>query len=270
MFRALRFAVVCTAMLLTFTPLVSAAPGRAALVAPSGEITGSTLVFTWNAVPDSTWYLVWIGTPAGVTLQQWFTADQARCPAGGTCSITLTMGLAAGEYSWYIQTWNPTGAGQWSVPRTIALKEPTPPWSRKLSGDRRFTLVLDGLAVLDNETGLVWERVPSLQLPTWEAGTFICQLRTHGGRMGWRLPSVSELLSVTDPFTDEGLPPGHPFDLNSVTSDPRFWTSSSHPILATHIIQIRISELSTHHPTEKGLMGRVWCVRGSGSERVNH
>src|SRR5215470_9380827 len=36
-----------------------------------------------------------------------------------------------------------------------------PAWSQKLPAAQRFEVVLDGAAVLDHETGLVWEKSPS-------------------------------------------------------------------------------------------------------------
>ena len=40
------------------------------------------------------------------------------------------------------------------------LEQIPPVWSQILPASERFELVLDGKAVLDKETGLVWERTP--------------------------------------------------------------------------------------------------------------
>ena len=55
-------------------------------------------------------------------------------------------------------------------------------------------------AVLDRETGLVWERSPSMELTTWHVAHVRCnEFVTLGSRLGWRLPTVNELASLVDP-----------------------------------------------------------------------
>ncbi len=87
-----------------------------------------------------------------------------------------------------------------------------PTWSKVLPVGKRFELVMNGEAVLDNETGLVWEKVIDPG-DTSTSGSYLrCLNLSLGGRKGWRLPSVSELSSLVDPEqTNPALPPGHPF-----------------------------------------------------------
>jgi len=81
-------------------------------------------------------------------------------------------------------------------------------------------------AVLDRETGLVWERSPSVDLVNAISNS--CGFRVVGNRQGWRLPTTAELRSLVDPTqTNPALPPGHPFT-NLFFSDfpDLYWTST--------------------------------------------
>lgn len=104
-----------------------------------------------------------------------------------------------------------------------ALAQLPPVWDKRLtandSGDpcnsSRFTCVMGGQAVRDNETGLVWEKSPdTVNFRPWASALNSCANRITGGRMGWRLPSVHELSSLMDPsIANPGprLPQSHPF-----------------------------------------------------------
>ena len=69
-------------------------------------------------------------------------------------------------------------------------------------------------AVLDKQTGLVWEKSPQAASAKWSVARRTCVEKNVGGQRGWRLPSLSELQSLVDPsITPPGptLPQGHPF-----------------------------------------------------------
>ncbi len=100
-----------------------AAPGQPTLVSPAGELTGSTMVFSWNAVPASEWYVLWVGSTVQAELQQWYSAEQAGCASGGTCSANLTLGLAPGPYFWFVAAYNSTGLGPWSASKAFSVEE---------------------------------------------------------------------------------------------------------------------------------------------------
>lgn len=74
-------------------------------------------------------------------------------------------------------------------------------WSQKLPASARFQLVLDNDAVLDKETGLVWEKSPDTTTRHWANATIYAYQKTVGGRKGWRLPTVEELASLVDSNT---------------------------------------------------------------------
>ena len=57
-------------------------------------------------------------------------------------------------------------------------------WTDKISVTQRFKLVLDGEAVLDNETGLVWEKAPSSEERNLNSSIVYARRKAIGGRMG--------------------------------------------------------------------------------------
>ncbi len=91
-------------------------PGKAVLISPSGNTSGTSPRFTWNAVANATWYLLWVddsGTQAKIN--QWYKAADVGCSSGsGTCAVTPSVTLASGSGQWWVQTWNESGYGPWS------------------------------------------------------------------------------------------------------------------------------------------------------------
>jgi hypothetical protein len=96
----------------------------------------------------------------------------------------------------------------------------------------RFKCVWGNLAVLDNETGLLWQRTASSVL-NGERTYDSARSCTTGGRGGWRLPSLHELATVASSLPPEApfvLPPGgsHFWTLTSASSNPqRQWTAAT-------------------------------------------
>jgi hypothetical protein len=97
--------------------------------------------------------------------------------------------------------------------------------------NRRFAIYSYGAptgsddAVLDKETGLVWERSPSPDKRQWDGAIVYSYTQAIAGRKGWRLPTIEELLSLVDPTkTNPTLPGGHPF--MNVKTDYFYWSST--------------------------------------------
>ena len=242
-----------------------AAPGAATLLSPNGDVSGSTIAFSWQAVPESTWYLFYLGTSTALVQQQWYTADQAGCLSGGTCTITLTPPLVSGGYFWYIQTWGGGTSGPWSDAKPFTFRDPTPTWSRSLPDNRRFTLQLNDEAVLDNETGLTWQRTPSAGAGTWVSANLNCLFTAIGGRIGWRLPTVSELSTLAKEGQTPALPAGHPFNLGNTSTS--FWSQTLYPD-GTDILGVYFSGFNAYSSGPKTGSARNWCVRApTGSAR---
>ncbi len=187
-----------------------------------------------------------------------------------------------------------TGGGN-PAPTMKTLDHIPPTWSQKLRADdgasngcgsSRFECVLgfqlvqdgpgsftkDWNAVLDNETGLVWERDPDTATRIWEndADPLNFDARRHclhrgtGGRMGWRLPSIHELTSLIVPGgTTAGapdLPPGHPF---SNIQNLFYWSATEVSSSNTTVWGVRMDTASVSAVSKVGSV-HVWCVRGGG------
>jgi hypothetical protein len=141
-----------------------------------------------------------------------------------------------------------------------------PSWDLQLRCDQaqcpRFVVLskFDDAAVLDRETGLVWERTAVQGQADWSNAQFQCNRLTVANRKGWRLPTIQELATLLDPsvaFTGvPALPIGHPFTVAPVF----YWSSTTGqtPDLAWGVIVNNASPVTTN---KVGLFSR-WCVRG--------
>jgi hypothetical protein len=242
------------------TTSAAAQPTAASLISPSADVNSTTIAFTWQSAPTATWYHFWLGTPnTSLVMEQWYTAEHAGCASGGTCSITVTPPVTAGAYVWHIRTWSSAGYGPWSAAHMFTMRDVVPTWSGKLPASRRFTVVLDNLAVLDNETGLVWERTPGLTQHEWSSSRFVCALSSTGSRRGWRVPTLSEILSLVDTSrSNPSLPAGHPFVLGETLN---FWTATPSTQEANYYFVMQmVSGGISQVPGSNGF--RLWCVRG--------
>lgn len=119
----------------------------------------------------------------------------------------------------------------------------------------RFTCVLASQAVLDRETGLVWERVPESVPGTWEHANVDCGAASVGVRAGWRLPSRAELMSLIVP-----LPTGHPFTLPFGS----YWTIEDGIDTDTEATIVSVGS-AAFSITSKTNANRYICVRGGSA-----
>jgi len=145
---------------------------------------------------------------------------------------------------------------------SLAAAKP-PSWDTKINGAGRFKVLsqFNNEAVLDKETGLVWEQSPSTSTFTWFTAQIHCNQLTVGGRLGWRVPTIQELATLVDPNNPGGnpdLPPGHPF--NNVQSS-FYWsaTTSANDTSVAWLVDFGGGGVSTVGKTGVKF---VWCVRG--------
>ena len=140
----------------------------------------------------------------------------------------------------------------------------TPSWDQQLPAATRFIVLSNwnNDAVLDRETGLVWERAPDRTRYQWHAAHFHCINSVLGGRRAWRLPTLQELASLVDPTVgDPGpfLPPGHPF---TNLSGFEYWsaTSNADNPSSAYTVTFRLGGLTAGWSKTNDWV--VWCVRG--------
>jgi hypothetical protein len=129
--------------------------------------------------------------------------------------------------------------------------------------------VLSNTAVLDRETGIVWERAPNAGTVTWATANEICHGLTKGGRTGWRLATIEELMSLWDLASAPRLPAGHPFSGVATLSTDWYWSQSTgerNDALASTLAYT----VSFGLPMGPAMVQRpktesryFWCVRGS-------
>jgi hypothetical protein len=140
------------------------------------------------------------------------------------------------------------------------LDELTPAWNRIIPAKNRFVNALDGTAVLDQESGLVWAKSPTSAKDTWYSALEYCTRLTLGGRKGWRLPTIEELASLVDPSNrDPALPIGHPFTVNG----EYYWSSSTcvYDRNNAWIVHMPSGEVNDQYPKRDNNFN-TWPVRG--------
>ena len=136
-------------------------------------------------------------------------------------------------------------------------------WDQQFPAATRFTVLSNwgGAAVLDRETGLVWERTPDGGTRDWVGAQSFCNNRIVGNRLGWRVPTIQELLSLVDPSISSGLalPSGHPFNAHPGPLQVYWSATSSDNGAVAWVVRFSVLLVATGGKARPGL---VWCVRG--------
>lgn len=136
-------------------------------------------------------------------------------------------------------------------------------WQQAHPATNRFVILPDfnNEAVLDTDTGLIWEIAPKPTTITWNQARTTCVTRATGGQKGWRLPAPVEMRSLVGPAVDSpipNIPPGHPFLNIQPTS---YWTvvpEANQPSYAKYVDAFLGNVLSFI----KIYTFPAWCVRG--------
>jgi hypothetical protein len=158
-----------------------------------------------------------------------------------------------------------TKAGE-SAKSSVAEDNHTTRWDQVLPVSQRFVVLtaFNSDAVLDKETGLVWEKSPQTTGVSAANSRLACANKAVGGRKGWRVPSLPELSSLVDPSVASPgptLPQGHPF-LNVQSAN--YWSSSAHLENATLSWGVALNN-GTALGLSKSFDQRIWCVRAGAN-----
>jgi hypothetical protein len=131
----------------------------------------------------------------------------------------------------------------------------------------RFTVLsnMNSAAVLDHQTGLVWEKSPSTNPLPWasEGATTYCNNLSLGNRKGWRLPTIQELASLVDAdpanTSFPRLQPGNPFQ--NVQGTSLYWAAN--PISPDGVFAWTMFFFDGSLAVDLSIDNHfVWCVRG--------
>jgi hypothetical protein len=154
------------------------------------------------------------------------------------------------------------GALAYAEPPVPILDEIPPTWSRTLPADKRFKLVMEGAAVLDKETGLVWERSPDpTKTDDWYSVIDYCYQLEVGGRKGWHLPTIAQLASLVDTTqSNPSLPNNHPF----INIQSTYWSTTQYAPVSAGIWVVDFDNGAMYG--SEGEPNAAWCVRGGQTE----
>lgn len=140
-------------------------------------------------------------------------------------------------------------------------------WDQKINDVTKRFVVLASFnyeAVLDKETQLVWQRSPTIWSGPQNWVATYCADSVIGGRRGWRLPSLHEMTSLTNPNAADGtlaLPAGHPFV--GVKNNPH-WTATRVHGSTTLGYVVLLNKGGAVLTSSGASLAYQWCVRGGG------
>lgn len=214
------------------------------------------------------------GIPSGIALRVngdealWYNGSYFSWGFGGTANYfadDVGIGTAfPSEKLTVVGTIESTSGGIKFPDGTVQETASSPSWHQVLPAAERFVLVMGGVAVLDKETGLVWEQSPSTAFWNWLQATLICANSNVGGRMGWHLPTIEQLASLVDRSVTGSpkLPSGHPF---SNVQSARYWSASKHPSDPNDVWGLHFGSGNVDLEHRDSTIIYTWCVRGGQS-----
>lgn len=134
-------------------------------------------------------------------------------------------------------------------------------WDQNLPSASRFTVLsaFGGMAVRDNNTGLVWDQFPDTNDHTWASAIDFCINKKDRGPVGWRLPSVVELKSVQDLTL---LPPFVPPSVFTNVQPAFYWSATTTAANPANAWFVDFGSAGAVRNITKDDVFIAWCVRG--------
>ena len=130
----------------------------------------------------------------------------------------------------------------------------------------RFKCVMEGDAVLDKQTGVIWAKNAFLanKKVSWQEAVIFCQNFELGNQKDWRLPTKEELIALLDTSrSNPALAEGHPFtNLREDGKGASYWTSTEYGGDSNYawIVSTSVGQIMDSH---KLMDNSVWPVRDS-------
>jgi len=145
---------------------------------------------------------------------------------------------------------------------------PTVRWDTNNPSASRFVVLaaFNNQAVLDKNTGLVWEQHPT-GTGTFDPNSFpsagqVCLNRNVGGTLGWRLPTASELVSLQDPSLPAPFVPTSVFTgILNTDQFSGYWSSTITQGGIGHFF-VTFSVAASAQFRNNTSVASIWCVRG--------
>jgi uncharacterized phage protein (TIGR02218 family) len=88
-------------------------PAATTLISPSGTISSIRPLFSWDIVPDATYYWLYVNDATKNVISHWYSSIEAI--QGAACTVQSIAYLPPGNYTWAVQTYNKDGFGPWSA-----------------------------------------------------------------------------------------------------------------------------------------------------------
>ena len=95
-------------------------PGAPVPRSPSGPTATASPTYSWDPVPDTDEYYLWVNGPSGTPVVQNHYSAAGSCDASA-CSVKPATPLGSGGHTWWVQARNDSGDGPWSAGMSFSV-----------------------------------------------------------------------------------------------------------------------------------------------------